>query len=254
MKPLITVLRQRFPQCSRDELLSWVMCGEIRVDGERVRDPKHKVGKNAQIHVQRSTRQYVSRGGIKLTHALATWELPVDGKVFVDAGSSTGGFTDCLLRHGAAAVHAVDVGYNQLDFRLRSDPRVVVHERTNIMRVGHLTPPAQAAVADLSFRSLSGAARHLLSLTTEGWAVVLIKPQFEWREPAAEFEGVVPFEYVVGIIDDVARRLWEDGAFVERVLESPVTGTGGNREFLALVRSSPWRPLDEVLEAYRGLS
>lgn len=252
MESLLQLLIRRFPDIAEKELYARVLCGEILVDGERVRDPGARVTAEVQISQQR--RRYVSRGGDKLHAALERWPVPVKGRVFLDAGASTGGFTDCLLRFGAEAVHAVDVGYNQLDYQLRRDPRVIVHERTNLMGLHALDPSPDAAVADLSFRSLRGAARKLLSLTREGWAIVLVKPQFEFastlkvgrddshghsvptRSSSALDAGVIRDRSVLlDILLTLRADLAADGISVRRVLASPVVGRRGNREFLFLI-------------------
>ena len=226
------------PDHTREELLAFVLCGDVNVDGERVRDPGRPVNADAIITLapQEGSR-YVSRAGLKLDHALQLWQLPVKGKVVLDAGSSTGGFTDCLLQHGARAVHAVDVGYNQLDYRLRRDERVLVHERTNSMRVDSLEPPAAAATADLSFRSLRGAAARILRLAGGGWAVLLIKPQFEWSMPPSSFDGTVPDAELPTILRQTLAGLAEEGVGPLALTESPVRGRRGNREFLLLAAS-----------------
>ena len=137
--------------------------------------------------------KYVSRGGFKLEKALSEFGMDVTGLVMLDAGSSTGGFTDCLLQNGAKAVHSVDVGFNLLDFKIRNDSRVVVHEKQNIMTLTKeaLVPAPQAAVADLSFRSIKGAASHILDLVGDTWLIALIKPQFEVPKWQENFFGVV---------------------------------------------------------------
>lgn len=249
---LLDALCTLYPTHTRETLLARVLCGDVRVNGERVREPGRRVESSARIVVERlpapgkpggeaggeagtqDDRPWVGRGALKLVHALDRWSLAVEGLVVLDAGASTGGFTDALLRRGARLVHAVDVGYNQLDYRLRTSPRVAVHERTNIMAVDQLDPPADAAVADLSFRSLVGAARHILSLTRESWAVLLVKPQFEWENPPPEFDGRVPDGAADAIVDEVVRKLREEGVVVRDVAESPIRGRSGNREFLVL--------------------
>ncbi|MFW6313352.1 MAG: TlyA family RNA methyltransferase [Spirochaetota bacterium] len=236
---LLDRLCELHPESDREELLALVLCGDVSVEGERLRDPRGMVARDARISlatVAHGARRYVGRGGLKLEHAIREWRLPVSGKVFVDAGASTGGFTDCLLAHGVRHVHAVDVGYNQLDFRLRRDERVETHERTNIMHVSLLEPPADAAVADLSFRSIRGAARHLLELAREQWAVVLVKPQFEWTSPPESFDGTVPDTALGLILRSTLEGLAEEGAFPAALLESPIRGRRGNREFLVLIR------------------
>ncbi|MCF7915172.1 MAG: TlyA family RNA methyltransferase [Spirochaetaceae bacterium] len=233
--PLLQLLHHKFPQFSRKALYARILCGEVAVNGEHHRDPQFKVPLDSEIRFEQ--RKYVSRGGLKLEAALTMWQLPVEGKVFLDAGASTGGFTDCLLQYGAQKVHAVDVGYNQIDYSLRKDPRVRVLERTNIMHVQELSPPPHAAVADLSFRSLRGAAAHIISLTTEQWMVGLLKPQFEAASEQLEaFNGVVRAEEdAYRILQEVTDYLKEEGLQVRAVVPSPVSGRKGNREFLLLL-------------------
>ena len=241
---LLELLETRFPETGKKELHAMTVCGEVYVDGERIRDPGHMTDPRAEVTVNRSP--YVSRGGIKLEKALDTWSIPVEGKVFLDAGSSTGGFTDCLLKHGAETVHSVDVGYNQIDYSLRRDSRVILNERTNLMDVTGLDPPPHAATADLSFRSIVTAAAKLLELTLEGWAIVLIKPQFEYaarpRTGAGDFGGVIDEpEILAEILADTTAALESRSIPVARLLESPIRGRKGNREFLALIGRDPAR-------------
>lgn len=232
-RPLLTLLRDIYPDQTKDELFARVLCGEVLVDGERVKDPKRRVPTTAHLEIE--GRGFVSRGGEKLDAALEAWQVDVAGKVFVDAGASTGGFTDCLLQRGARAVHAVDVGFNQLAWSLRTDRRVIVHESTSILDVTSLAPPADAAVCDLSFRSLSGVSRSLLALSGEKWFIALIKPQFEWRAPPAHFDGVVRDRADVhAILTDSLDRLAAEGAYVHRLMASPIRGRRGNHEYLGL--------------------
>jgi 23S rRNA (cytidine1920-2'-O)/16S rRNA (cytidine1409-2'-O)-methyltransferase len=215
----------------------------VLVAGEKVLDPKRPVAEGSEVRFRRDS--YVGRGGRKLEHALTSWPIPVQGRIFLDAGASTGGFTDCLLQHGASLVHAVDVGYNQLAYKLRRDNRVAVRERTNIMSISGLDPRPQAAVADLSFRSLLGAAAHILSLTSDSTLIALLKPQFEYRpedaagacEPTGEFTGVLDDASVIErILQRVLSGLEGEGLRVEDIIASPIPGQEGNREFLVLLR------------------
>ncbi|MFP4300665.1 MAG: TlyA family RNA methyltransferase [Spirochaetaceae bacterium] len=251
MKPtLLQLAERRFPQIDKKEIYASILCGELLVDGHRLRDPKQRVSPQSELRLQR--RRYVSRGGEKLAAAIEAWKLPVEGMAWIDAGSSTGGFTDALLQHGAAHVHAVDVGTNQLAYSLRTDPRVSVLEGTSLFDLGELHPPPDYACCDLSFRSLSGAAAHLLALTREKRLIALLKPQFELQErnkelPAEEripFDGVLRQEETVGrVLRETLELLWvRDGARVERLLESPVRGNRGNREFLVDLRPSEGAP------------
>ncbi len=247
-KRLLDLLVLAFPEHSRDELYRLVMCGEVaRLDpsGPSVqRDPRQLVPADSRFTIQR--QRFVSRGGEKLSAALDAWRIDPSHRVWLDAGASTGGFTDCLLKYGAAAVHAVDVGYNQLDYRLRRNTRVIVRERTNVRDLSALEPPAQACVCDLSFRSLQGVLRHLLMLTTEGWGIALLKPQFEaasevrWGEHdhvgAPESAGILSGQYRIDVVDRAITRIQEsEGVTVLRRMECPLPGRRGNREELLLV-------------------
>lgn len=230
-------LRADFPGEEKERLLARILCGDVRVDGQPVREPAARVPAEASVEIRE--RRFVSRGGEKLQAALEAWKIPVAGRVFLDAGASTGGFTDALLQSGAAAVHAVDVGYNQLAWKLRRDERVIVWEKTNIMdlKVAGLQPPPQAAVADLSFRSLRGAASWILGLTGEGWMIALMKPQFEWQRPGEGFDGVVRSEgRRRELLEETAEALAWEGVSVERRMNSPLPGRRGNREYLLLLR------------------
>jgi 23S rRNA (cytidine1920-2'-O)/16S rRNA (cytidine1409-2'-O)-methyltransferase len=244
-KPLLNLLIQLFPDASKQTLYSRIMCGEVIVNGERNRDPKKPISPDASITFLE--KRYVSRGGVKLEYALRHSDFSVEGKVVLDAGASTGGFTDCVLQHGAIRVHAVDVGTNQLAYSLRADPRVITNEKTNIMAPISFEPRPDVAVADISFRSLRGAAARILELTLDSRALVLAKPQFEWPKDDASFRGVLtnPSD-----IRDVLRNLTEDlsaeDVYVHDVIPSPITGRKGNREFFLLVDGCEARDLDEV--------
>ena len=242
---LLNLLNDRFPDYERDQLYSFIMCSEIWVDGAVVRDPAALV--RPDVHVEFAQPRYVSRAGDKLSAALTAWQIPATGLVWLDAGASTGGFTDALLQAGAAHVHAVDVGYNQLDFRLRVDPRVTVRERCNVLDVtttGELDPPPNAAVCDLSFRSLRGVLAHILNLTTNGWGIALLKPQFEvateirWgrRQDHGLTAGIVDPELRSEVVAGVVRELGEEGVSVVATMDSPIAGRNGNREVLIHVQ------------------
>ncbi len=228
--PLLQLLRRKKPECRKEELYAKIVAGTYSVNGETVRDPRKTVAVDAEI--TENIKRYVSRGGNKLEYALSRLGVDVSGKVFVDAGASTGGFSDCLLKAGARLVHAVDVGYNQLDYSLRTDGRVLVYERTNIMDVEGLDPPPHAAVADLSFRSITGAASHILGLTREKWAIVLVKPQFEYGIGDDDFNGIVRSADVLRkILIRVAGDLERKSVRVLNIIESPLLGRKGNAEF-----------------------
>lgn len=223
------------------------------MDGQCVRDPQQLIPLTARIDYQ-SRKRYVSRGGEKLAGALQRWEVDVTGMSFLDAGASTGGFTDCLLQHGAARVCSIEAGRNQLDYRLRKDDRVVVLEKTNIMSVHPETLPfaPQAAVADLSLRSLRKAAAHLLSLVSLGWLIALVKPQYEWVAPPADFAGVVSRTTELhSILFALFEDLHVEGAYTDKVIASALPGRRGNREFFCLLttdREKACRDLGRLIE------
>jgi 23S rRNA (cytidine1920-2'-O)/16S rRNA (cytidine1409-2'-O)-methyltransferase len=232
---LLDLLVTLYPETERERLFSRVLCGDVVVDGAVLRDPKVVVSAEAEIVL--SSKRFVSRGGFKLDPVLEAWSVPVEGLVFLDAGCSTGGFTDALLQRGARLVHAVDVGTAQLDWKLRADPRVLVKEGTNVMALEVLDPRPDAAVADLSFRSLRGAASRILSLTTQGWMIALIKPQFEWLNPPEAFQGIVPDGEIEAILARLENDLRDEGVELKERVPSAVRGRKGNQEYLArLVR------------------
>ena len=236
---LLTLLKKNYPEYSSDKLYSHILCGEVIADGGVIKNPKELFPEDTPVVL--TDRKFVSRGGFKLEKALEHWKIDVKGKVVLDAGSSTGGFTDCLLQHGAACVHAVDSGSNQLDFKLRQNPAVLVREKTNIMDVapGDLEPQPDLAVCDLSFRSIVHAASHILSLTREKKLIALVKPQFEERGLVSGFDGVIKKEEDVRrVLAETARLLAEDNSYIADMIESPIQGTKGNREFLCIITDS----------------
>ena len=224
---------------SREQAKRLILAGEVRI-GDRVVDkPGQKLAEDSALEV-REKPKFVGRGGIKLEGALEAFGIDPTGWVCVDVGASTGGFTDCLLQHGAAKVHAVDVGTNQLVWKLRNDPRVVVKEQFNAR---HMTPEdlgekVRLAVMDLSFISLTKVLPAVFSVLDEDGSVVcLIKPQFELdrediskggivRDPALHDRAVTKIRRFVV---EECRREWRG------LIASPITGTDGNQEFLAWI-------------------
>ena len=251
-RPLLEVLRELEPGSDREDLLARILCGEVRVDGARIRDPRFPVDRG-EVSFER--RRFVSRGGLKLDGALSAHGPAVAGLCLLDAGCSTGGFTDCLLQRGASRVIAVDVGYGQLDSRLRRDPRVTLLERTNILSLARDSLPAapDAAVADLSFRSLRGVAAHLLALTSRRWLLALVKPQFELRSAGAEFRGVVRDPEVRHqVLVSLAVDLGAEGVHLQRAAAASPAGTRGNREYFFWLSSQPAAlPPERLLEELR---
>lgn len=212
------------------------MAGQVMVAGQRADKPGQQIPEEAEIDVL-GGEKYVGRGGLKLEGALRHFAIPVAGRVGLDIGASTGGFTDCLLQHGAVRVHAIDVGHGQLDWKLRNDPRVVVKEGVNAR---HLTPgdigeAADICVADVSFISLTlilPAAFALLAETAD--MIVLIKPQFELSPAQVGRGGVVREErFRTEAVEKIRQFVAGLGRQWMGVIESPIKGREGNVEFLA---------------------
>jgi len=234
----LLVSRGLFP--SREKAQRAIMAGEVRVGEQTADKPGVRVPDHAAISIKTPER-YVGRGGLKMEAALRGFAIDPAGKICLDIGASTGGFTDCLLQHGAARVHALDVGHSQLDWKIRSDPRVVVREKFNAR---YLTPAdlgdaIELCVIDVSFISLTLILpRAFEVLTPAGVIVALIKPQFELgksevarggvvRDPAAHARAVAKIRDFTG---GELQKKWCG------VIESPILGGEGNKEFLACLR------------------
>ncbi len=219
---------------SRERARAAVLAGEVRVGGEVVTKAGHPVSEDAVIEVAERQR-YVSRGGDKLAGALEEFEVAIEGRRAIDVGASTGGFTDCLLQRGVASVCAVDVGYGQLAWSLRTDDRVRVFERTNIRHAdpAELGAPFDIVVIDVSFISLRVVMESLLRLLGEsGDMVALVKPQFEAGKGRVGKRGVVKDPEVHVDVLEAAVATAEDGGLVIRGLTfSPIKGPEGNIEF-----------------------
>jgi 23S rRNA (cytidine1920-2'-O)/16S rRNA (cytidine1409-2'-O)-methyltransferase len=226
---------------SRARAQALILAGRV-FSGERCLDkPGQQVASDLALALRQDEQPYVSRGGVKLAHALDHFCLDPNDLIALDIGASTGGFTDVLLRRGARRVFAVDVGYGQLDWRLRNDPRVRVLERVNARSLSRadIAEPVEAVVADVSFISLRLALPAALALTTpDGWLVALIKPQFEVGKGQVGKGGVVRDPGLhQAVCDDIAHWLAdEQGWQVLGLVASPITGPKGNREFLIAAR------------------
>lgn len=222
---------------SRTKAQALILAGQVFSGERRVEKPGQPVAPEAPLEVRGQDHPWVSRGGLKLDHALAHFALSPEGRVCLDIGASTGGFSDVLLARGAARVHAVDVGHGQLAWKLRRDSRVVVHERTNARYLTQATigEPVQALVCDASFIGLATLLPAPLVLCAPGaWAVALIKPQFEAGPDLVGKGGVVRDASVHAAVCARVRAWWAglDGWRVLGITESPITGPQGNREFL----------------------
>jgi len=233
---------------SRSAAQKLIMAGEVFIGESRADKPGMPVAPDALIHV-RQALPYVSRGGLKLQAALEAFALNVSGLTCADVGASTGGFTDCLLQRGAARVYAIDVGYGQLDWKLRRDPRVVVMERTNARYLESLPEPVDLATIDASFISLTLILPSVMRwLKDDGQVVTLVKPQFEAGRDQVGKGGVVRDTAVHA---DVLKRVltWAnaEGLAPLGVIRSPITGPAGNVEFLArLKRGAPPGEADQI--------
>jgi len=225
---------------SREQAQRLILAGEVSVKGQCITKPGTKVDETLPITVKNRPR-YVSRGGLKLEGALKAFPVRAEGKICLDIGSSTGGFTDCLLQHGAERVHAVDVGTNQMVWKLRSDPRVILRERFNAR---YMTPEdigekVQLIVSDVSFISLTRILPAAYACLEEGGdLLVLIKPQFELQPEDIGSGGIVkdPLLHqraVDKIHDFVTQELQREWM---GVADSPIKGMEGNKEFLAWLR------------------
>lgn len=222
---------------SRSRAQALILAGKVFSAGRRIDKPGQTLPDDLPLDVRGQDHPWVSRGGLKLAHALQHFDLSPAGRVCLDIGASTGGFTDVLLARGAAKVHAVDVGHGQLAWSLRNDPRVVVHEKTNARYISGETiaHPIEALVCDASFIGLATLLPAPLSLCVSGaWAVALIKPQFEAGPKAVGRKGVVRDPAVHQAVCEQVRAWWSGlpGWQVLGVTESPITGPEGNREFL----------------------
>lgn len=242
-KRLDVILVERGLATSRERACALILAGKVVVDNHRIDKAGRQVDLQADIRLKSGDIPYVSRGGVKLAGALAAFELNVEGCIALDVGASTGGFTDCLLQHGAVRVYAVDVGYGQLAWPLRDDPRVINLERRNIryLQPGDLAEVPGLAVIDASFISLAKVLPNTLRLlTSEADIVALIKPQFEVGKGQVGKGGIVKdsalHDQVVERIRSLALEL---GCRVHGVIESPVAGSKGNREFLIHLQKKP---------------
>lgn len=235
---------------SRSKARAMIMAGDVRVGDRVIAKPAELLSPDTLLEV-RAKPPFVSRGGQKLAHALDVFGIDPAGLVAADIGASTGGFTDVLLQRGAATVYAIDVGYGQLDLRLRDDPRVVVMERVNARYLERLPEPIDLVVIDVSFISLSLILPAALRVLADGGQIIaLVKPQFEAGRRAVGRGGVVRDEAVrkaaVEAVCAAAERL---GLGLHGLTRSPIVGPAGNVEFLALFRRGPAEHRDQLIES-----
>src|SRR5579871_2184714 len=223
---------------SREKARALILAGQVLVNGQKSDKAGLKVAADARVELLESPR-YVGRGGLKLEAALDHFKIPVTGKICLDIGSSTGGFTDCLLQRGAARVYAIDVGTGQLDWKLRNDPRVIVQEQVNARYLTQtdVPEPIALAVCDVSFISITmilPAVKNLLA--GNGEMVILVKPQFELEREQVGKGGIVRDPR---LHQQACRRVEEavqQSGFQTDIIPSPVLGAEGNQEFLLYAR------------------
>ena len=224
---------------SREKAKRTIMAGLVTVDGRLEDKPGSRFDIDADVQVAGKECPYVSRGGLKLEKAINEWGVSCENAVCIDMGASTGGFTDCMLQHGAVKVYAIDVGYGQLDYKLRTDPRVINMEKTNIryLDTDLITEPVDLISIDVSFISLS----HMFPvaakvLAPEGQVLCLVKPQFEAGREQVGKGGIVRDPAVhEEVIKKVMGYAEENGLFPTSLTFSPIQGTKGNIEYLLLL-------------------
>ena len=241
-KRLDLLMVERALAPSREKAKAYIMSGDVYVDGQKEDKAGTMFKETVKIEVRGNTLPYVSRGGLKLEKAMNNFGVSLDGKVCMDVGASTGGFTDCMLQNGAVKVYSIDVGYGQLDWKLRNDPRVVCMEKTNIRYVlpEDLQEPAQFSSIDVSFISLTKVLLPVRNLLTDdGEIVCLIKPQFEAGREKVGKKGVVRDSAVhKEVIEKIHNFVLEQGFSVIDITFSPVKGPEGNIEYLIYIRKS----------------
>lgn len=225
---------------TREKAQGLILAGQVTVEGRRVDKAGSPTAEDAEISVAGPAHPYVSRGGIKLAAALDAFAMDPAGLVCLDVGASTGGFTDCLLQRGAARVYAIDVGYGQLDARLRADPRVVLRERVNARALSADDAPEPAALAalDLSFISARLVLPAVVARMAPGAAaVVLVKPQFEAGRSEVGKGGIVRSEDVrERVVREIEQFAVDRGLISLGAIPSPIRGARGNQEFLLGLR------------------
>ena len=226
---------------SRERAQAMILAGRVLINEQKVTKSGAQVEESAVIRLLGDDMPYVSRGGLKLERALDLWKIDCDGKTCLDIGASTGGFTDCFLQHGAAQVIAIDTGYGQIDARLRNDPRVRLLERTNAryLEPGSLPEDVDIIAMDVSFISATLVLPAVLRAAQEGKPshrrdlVVLVKPQFEVGRERVGKGGIVRDESAQqDAVEKIRAAVQQLGGQEMAVIDSPILGTEGNREFL----------------------
>jgi len=240
-KRLDALVLEQYPSLSRTHVQSLIMQGKVQVGGQVITKPGTVLPADTVLLVDASCPRFVSRAGFKLEAALKEFGIDVRDKVALDAGISTGGFTDCLIQSGIHKVYGIDVGYGQVHEKIRNDSRVVVMERTNLRHLDSLPERMDIATLDLSFISVTkvlSAVKKLLK--PDALLIILIKPQFELQKHQIGKGGIVkdPAFHQLAI-EKVKEAAEQEGFYFKGLIESPITGTDGNNEFLALFNIKP---------------
>lgn len=234
-KRLDELVREQHPEFSRQQIQSWIIQGKVVVDDKIVTKPGTQYTDDVRLQINAETPKYVSRAGFKLEKALQAFAIDVTGLVVLDAGISTGGFTDCLLQSGASKVYGIDVGYGQVHEKIGNDSRVQLREKTNLRSLESVGELVDLITLDLSFISVlkvMDAVKRLLK--PEGALVVLIKPQFEAGKHEVSSGGIVKDEKIRKlVVDMVVEGINGQGFICKGVIDSPILGAKGNKEFLA---------------------
>lgn len=223
---------------SREKAQALILAGSVKVDGHPVNKSGRLTDPESHIEVKEPLK-YVSRGGWKLEAALTQFAISVRDRVCMDVGTSTGGFTDCLLQHGAARVHAVDTGAGQINWKLRSDPRVILHESVNAryLAFAEIGEMVDVIACDVSFISVALLVQPLAALLApDGDWIILIKPQFEVGRERVGKGGIVRDSADHALACHKVSRAVQQAGFATRIVDSPILGAEGNREFLMYAR------------------
>jgi 23S rRNA (cytidine1920-2'-O)/16S rRNA (cytidine1409-2'-O)-methyltransferase len=237
-KRLDTLLVERSLAPSREKAQALILAGKVRVQGQNAVKPGQLISVEAHIEVE-APAKYVSRAGVKLETALAYFHVQIEGKVCMDVGTSTGGFTDCLLQSGAARVHAVDTGAGQIAWKLRSDSRVVLHERCNAryLTFEEIGEAVDLIACDVSFISVTLLIPALVPfLRPQGDWIILVKPQFEVGRELVGRGGIVRDPAAHQLACDKVAETLRQFSFAVSITDSPILGAEGNREFLLHAR------------------
>jgi 23S rRNA (cytidine1920-2'-O)/16S rRNA (cytidine1409-2'-O)-methyltransferase len=234
-KRLDKLVLEKFPDLSRNYIQSIIMQGKVFVNGKAFTKPGAQVDVGAEIEVRAEEQKYVSRAGFKLEKALDHFEIDVKDLVVLDSGISTGGFSDCLLQRGAKRIYGIDVGYGQVHEKIANDPRLVLMERTNLRYVEKLPELVDLVTLDLSFISILKVMPAVSKLIKkDGKIIALIKPQFEAERGEVGRGGIVRDDSVhEKVIERIKSGMIDFGFDMVDIIESPILGSKGNKEFLA---------------------